>query len=172
MRDYLNLIDTNTAGPRCDVTPLFTDSQAFLALVADLAEPFERTEFEYVAGIDALGFILGTALAMHLRRGVVAIRKGGKLPVPVASHQFVDYTGETKTLELRTDILKAGDRVLLVDEWVETGAQVTAAAALLEQQGAEIIGIVTINIDDHPVTRHLRAQYKCHALWIDGEEHP
>jgi adenine phosphoribosyltransferase len=168
MQKYLRLIDTNTSGPRCDVTPLFTDSDAFLALITDLAQPFSEIDFEYVAGIDALGFILGTALGMHMRRGVVAIRKGGKLPVPVVARQFTDYTGQTKTLELRTDILKPGDRVLLVDEWIETGAQVKAAIELLEELQATVVGIATINIDDNPMTRQLQEQYHCYSLWHDG----
>jgi adenine phosphoribosyltransferase len=168
MKDYLRLIDTNTSGPRCDVTPLFTDSTAFVQLLEDLSEPFVDLDFEYVAGIDALGFILGTALGMHLHRGVVAIRKGGKLPVPVVSREFTDYTGLKKTLELRTDILKPGDRVLLVDEWIETGAQVTAAIELLEELQATVIGIATINIDENPVTRQLQDEYTCFSLWKDG----
>jgi len=168
MKDYLRLIDTNTSGPRCDVTPLFTDSEAFLELVSDLALPFSEIDFEYVAGIDALGFILGTALAMHLHRGVIAIRKGGKLPVPVIERQFTDYTGQLKKLELRTDILKPGDRVLLVDEWIETGAQVKAAIELLEELQATVVGIATINIDDNPLTQQLQKQYFCYSLWRDG----
>lgn len=168
MKDYLRLIDTNTSGPRCDVTPLFTDSTAFFQLVEDLSQPFADLDFEYVAGIDALGFILGTALGMYLRRGVVAIRKGGKLPVPVVSREFIDYSGQIKTLELRTDILKPGERVLLVDEWIETGSQVKAAIELLEELQAIIIGIATINIDDSPVTRKLQGEYNCFSLWQDG----
>ena len=172
MKDYLNLIDTDTPGSRCDVTPLFANSQALAALVADLTQPFEGLDFKYIAGIDALGFLLGMAAAMHLNKGFVSIRKGGKLPVPVISRQFTDYTGLQKTLELRTDILAPGDRVLLVDEWIETGAQVTAAIKLLEELGADVIGIATINIDDNPVTRRLREAYACHAVWHDGTEFP
>jgi len=168
MKDYLRLIDTNTPGPRCDVTPLFTDSAAFLSLVEDLAKPFSNLDFEYVAGIDALGFILGTALGMYMHRGVVAIRKGGKLPVPVVSRQFTDYSGQVKTLELRTDILKPGDRVLLVDEWIETGSQVKAAIELLDALQAIVIGIATINVDDNPVTRQLQDEYNCFSIWRDG----
>ena len=170
MKEYLRLIDTETSGPRCDVTPLFADGNALQALVSDLAGPFENIEFEYVAGIDALGFILGMALALHLDKGFVAIRKGGKLPVPVISRQFIDYTGEQKTLELRTDILKPGDRILLVDEWIETGAQVSAAIELIEELSANISGIATINIDENPSTRKIRDNYNCHAVWLDGKE--
>lgn len=164
MVDYLRLIDTNTSGQRCDVTPLFADIDAFMALVADLAAPFRAEPFEYVAGIDALGFILGTAVALELRRGFVPIRKGGKLPVATERAEFVDYSGQTKALELRAGLLPAGARVLLVDEWIETGAQARAAANLIERQGSQVIGIATINMDDQPSTRALRAVYRCHAL--------
>lgn len=149
MKDYLKLIDTETLGPRCDVTPLFAHPTAFAALIADLTRPFEGIEFDFVAGIDALGFVLGAAMAITLEKGFITIRKGGKLPVPVVSRKFKDYTGLQKTLEIRTDILEQGDRVLLVDEWIETGAQVNAAIELLENQGAEIIGIATVNMDEN-----------------------
>ena len=165
MKDYLRLIDTDTPGSRCDVTPLFVNAQALTALVADLSQPFEELDFKYVAGIDALGFVLGMAVAIHLNKGFITIRKGGKLPVPVSSHQFVDYTGLQKTLEIRTDLIQTGDRVLLVDEWIETGAQATAAIKLLEGQGAKVVGIATINIDDNPPPRKLRENYNCHAIW-------
>ena len=56
MKDYLQLIDTNTHGPRCDVTPLFANPTAFAQLIDDLCEPFTSTAIDYVAGIDALGF--------------------------------------------------------------------------------------------------------------------
>ncbi len=75
-------IDTHTQGPRCDVTALFADYEAFAALVEDLVIPFAHVELDYVAGIDALGFILGAAIALQLPRGFLPIRKGGKLPVP------------------------------------------------------------------------------------------
>ncbi len=65
MKDYLKLIDTDTPGRRCDVTPLFADPIAFAELVSDLTEPFASTAIDYVAGIDALGFILGTATALR-----------------------------------------------------------------------------------------------------------
>ena len=168
MKSYLNLIDTDTPGQRCDVTPLFANSEALMALTTDLTQPCEELDFKYVAGIDALGFILGMAAAMHLNKGFISIRKGGKLPVPVISRQFTDYTGLQKTLELRTDIIQQGDRVLLVDEWIETGAQVNTAIKLLESQGANVIGIATINIDDNPVTRRLREAYTCHSVWAEG----
>ncbi len=167
MKAYLQLIDTHTAGPRCDVTPLFADPVAFAELVSDLTEPFASTPIDYVAGIDALGFILGTAMALRLNKGFIPIRKGGKLPVAVMTAEFVDYTGEKKALEIRKGILKPGDRVLVVDEWIETGAQVQAAVDLVEGEGGIIAGIASINIDDNPLAARLCEKYTCRAIWLD-----
>jgi adenine phosphoribosyltransferase len=167
MKEYLRLIDTNTTGPRCDVTPLFADPIAFAHLVNDLSEPFLTTPLDYIVGIDALGFILATAIALRLNKGLIPIRKMGKLPVEVIVAEFVDYTGEKKGLELRKGVLKPGDKVLVVDEWIETGAQVQAAISLIEQAGGKVAGIATINIDKCPITTHLCKKYKCQALWFN-----
>jgi len=167
MKEYLRLIDTNTSGPRCDVTPLFADPLAWAELVTDLSEPFAALAINYVAGIDALGFILGTALALRLNKGFIPIRKGGKLPVAVKSIEFVDYTQTPKVLALRQGALKPGDRVLVVDEWIETGAQMQAAIDLIEQAGGIVVGVATINIDHNPKTARLREKYHCHAIWLD-----
>ncbi len=167
MKEYLRLIDTQTPGPRCDVTPLFADPLAFAQLVDDLAGPFTAVPLDYVAGIDALGFILGAALAVRLNKGFIPIRKGGKLPVAVRRAEFVDYSGQAKSLELRHDALRPGDRVLLVDEWIETGAQAQTAVSLIEQAGGVVAGIAAINIDDNPGAARLCQNYRCHAVWYD-----
>ena len=165
MKPYLAKIDTNTTGNRNDVTPLFADAQALAQLADDLACPFRRDGIDSVAAIDALGFILGTAVAASLGVGIVPVRKGGKLPVAVDRVDFVDYSGQSKALEVRTDALTAGMTVLIVDEWVETGAQVTAAIALVEKQGARVAGIATICMDLNDTTSKLRSTYKVHTVW-------
>jgi adenine phosphoribosyltransferase len=164
MKKYLELIDTHTPGNRNDATPLFADTAAFADLIDDLAEPFLGESFEYVAGIDALGFILGAGLALKLGKGFLPLRKGGKLPVAVIAREFSDYSDQVKTLELRQGMIKAGDRVLLADEWIETGAQVEAAIGLIESQGGKVIGVATINIDVNPRTARLMQQYRVHAI--------
>jgi len=167
MKAYLRLIDTQTSGPRCDVTPLFADPAAFAQLIADLTAPFAATPLDYVAGIDALGFVLGGAMALRLGTGFIPIRKRDKLPVTTRATEFVDYSGQTKGLEIRRGLLQPGERVLLVDEWIETGAQAQAAIHLIEQEGGVIVGIATINMDDNPLPARLRQQYTCHALRLD-----
>ncbi len=162
---YLQLIDTNTNGQRYDVTPLFADYDAFSALVDDIAAAFAPNEFEYVAGIDALGFILGVAVAIRAEKGFIPIRKGGKLPVETRSISFVDYSGVQKSLEIRVDAALLGARVLLVDEWIETGTQVHAAVELVQSQEGIIAGIATIKMDDNESTQILKKKYKCYQVW-------
>ena len=72
----------------------------FSQLVDDLSSPFTSTPIDYVAGIDALGFILGTAIAIRLHKGFIPLRKEGKLPVETVKKEFTDYSGNRKALEL------------------------------------------------------------------------
>jgi len=167
MKEYLGLIDVNTPGRRNDVTPLFADPVAFSELVTDLAAPFEPDSIDLVAGIDALGFILATAIAMQLGKGLIPIRKGGKLPVQSDRVEFIDYTGQSKSLELRSGSLQPGSRILLVDEWIETGAQAKAAIELIEHQGGILVGIAAINIDINDNTITLLEKYRCHNVWVE-----
>ncbi|NPV57600.1 MAG: adenine phosphoribosyltransferase [Anaerolineae bacterium] len=155
MRDYLDLITRETPGNRCDVTPLFEDAAGFSAAVNDLAAELAGKSFDLVAGIDALGFILGAALAQRLGLGFLPIRKAGKLPAPAARAEFTDYSGAPKALEVRAGALQTGQRVLLVDEWIETGAQVAAVAA--------------IHLDVNESTRRLMDQYRVTCLEMENQ---
>lgn len=161
---YLSRIDTDTIGNRYDVTPLFADHEAFTALVEDLVRPFRDKSIDFVAGIDALGFILGTAISLRLGVGFIPIRKGGKLPVEVDRIEFTDYSGQQKALEVRRDALQPGQRILIVDEWIETGAQVKASIELIERQGAIVVGIATINIDQSPDTAAILEKCIVHSV--------
>lgn len=163
-RDYLSLIDTHTSGPRYDVTPLFADAAAFAAALDDLLALIGDTPYDLVAGIDALGFILGAGLAMRAGKGFVPIRKGGKLPVATDTIEFVDYSGASKSLEVRRDALSPGARVLVVDEWIETAAQVAAAIQLIEGQGGAIAGVATIHMDENERTRRATERYPVFQL--------
>ena len=80
---------------------------------------------------------------------------------------FVDYTGKEKSLEIRSDALGLSDRVLIVDEWIETAAQVKAAISLIERQGAEVAAVLSICVDDSQTVRELRERYPILALTQD-----
>ena len=169
MKKYLDLIDTTTTGGRYDVTPLFGNYHAFSALLDDLLELCREIEYDTVVGIDALGFILGSAIAVRAGKPFVPIRKGGKLPVEVHKASFIDYTEKEKSLEIRPDALTSQNRVLLVDEWIETAAQVKAAIGLIEGLDAEVAAVLSIAIDDSPTIRELCEKYPILAISQDYE---
>lgn len=162
MPHYSTLINRSTGG-RCDVSPIFADPKAFASLVSDLLLPFSGSGVTAVAAIDALGFVLGSALALRLEVPLLLVRKGGKLPTVVDQETFVDYSGLEKTLEITKGAMGANERVLIADEWIETGTQAQAAASLVERQGGKVVGICAINIDDTPGTRRLAARYHCRS---------
>jgi adenine phosphoribosyltransferase len=114
----------------------------FPRLVAALAEPYDSAGISHVAGIEARGFLLGAAVAARLGTGFVAIRKdGGLLPGPKHVRTAPpDYRGNSARLRIQRDALHPGDRVLLVDDWFETGSQALTAKALIEDAGARYAG--------------------------------
>jgi adenine phosphoribosyltransferase len=132
-------------GGHADVWRFFSDGPLFGRVVVALAEPFRGT-VDRVAGIESRGFILGGAVARELDVGFVAIRKGGSLfPGPKAERRTAtDYRGRETVLRLQRASLEPGDRVLLVDDWFETGAQALAATALVADCGAELVGAAVI----------------------------
>lgn len=164
--DYLPLIDrSRTLYKRSDVTPIFAQPLAFARLVDDLVRPYAQEKVDQVAGLDAMGFIVGTALALKLNAGFVPIRKGGKLPVLHDRETTTDYSGTTKILELRRGAFGVGSRVLLADEWIETGSQARAAIALIERAGGIVVGIVAIGFRKNEKTAELWTRYRCHGVW-------
>ena len=122
-----------------DVTPLLADAAGFACCIDALAEPWQGSGVQAVCGIEARGFIFGAALALKLHAGFVPLRKPGKLPPPVTA---VDYQLEygTDRLEIQRDAIRPRERVLLVDDVLATGGTLSAARALIEQLGAELLG--------------------------------
>ena len=119
-----------------DLTPVLADGEGLAAVTDALAEIAEGADL--VAGIDARGFLLGAAVATKLRTGVLAIRKGGKLPPPVHREEYTLEYGSA-VLEIPADgIDLAGRRVVLLDDVLATGGTLTAAHRLLVQSGAVV----------------------------------
>ncbi|AQT82866.1 adenine phosphoribosyltransferase [Mycolicibacterium litorale] len=119
-----------------DLTPVLADRHGLAAVTRALAEIADGADL--VAGIDARGFLLGGAVANRLGIGVLAIRKGGKLPPPVFSQTYTLEYG-TATLEIPGDgIDLAGRRVVIIDDVLATGGTVAAAAQLLAAAGAQV----------------------------------
>jgi adenine phosphoribosyltransferase len=122
-----------------DITPLLADAGEFARCIGLLAEPWRDTRVQSVCAIESRGFIFGAAMATALGAGFVPLRKPGKLPPPVVG---VDYALEygSDRLEIRDGALRAGERVLLVDDVLATGGTLLAARALLDKLGADILG--------------------------------
>jgi adenine phosphoribosyltransferase len=125
-----------------DLTPVLADARG-LATVTD-ALAAVAGDADLVAGIDARGFLLGAAVATRLGTGVLAMRKGGKLPPPVHSETYQLEYGSA-TLEIPADGMElAGRRVLLIDDVLATGGTLAAAVALLRTSGATVSGAAVV----------------------------
>ncbi|XP_014828714.1 PREDICTED: adenine phosphoribosyltransferase-like [Poecilia mexicana] len=160
---YLSLMAPNTKGPEfawLDPSRLYCNSQALADCVKDLLGPFHSDPVDLVAGIDAMGFILGASVAMTLGKGFLAIRKAGHLCVATQNQNYTDYTGREKTMEVRLDVLKPGLRVLLVDQWIETGGTMRAAIQLVENLGATVTGVAAVAIENTEGGKWIKENYK------------
>ncbi|KMO42216.1 adenine phosphoribosyltransferase [Methylobacterium variabile] len=121
-----------------DITTLLGDARAFRRAVDELVHPFAGGRIDQVAGIEARGFILGGAIAHQLSSGFVPIRKKGKLPHTTVSIAYALEYG-TDEMEIHSDAVRPGDRVILVDDLIATGGTAIAAVNLLRQIGAEVV---------------------------------
>ena len=122
-----------------DITPVLADGDAFAEAIAAMAEPWRGVALDAVVGVEARGFILGAALARELDVGFVPVRKPGKLPGETLSQDYGLEYGRDR-LEIHADALPAGARVIVVDDVLATGGTLNAALALVERQGARIVG--------------------------------
>ncbi len=123
-----------------DITPLLGDAAAFSAAIAALTAQYSHKNIQYVAAVEARGFIFGSAVAEKLNAGFVPIRKKGKLPYNTVELSY-DLEYGVDTLEAHEDAVKPGDRVLMVDDLLATGGTMGAACKLVEKLGAEVVGI-------------------------------
>jgi adenine phosphoribosyltransferase len=123
-----------------DITPLFNDAAAFARAIDAMAEPILTLQPTHVMGLESRGFIFGSALAQKLGLGFVPARRPGKLPRPTYSETFTSTCGED-ALEIHQDAFKAGDRVLIVDDVLATGATAAAARAIVERTGAHPVAL-------------------------------
>lgn len=122
-----------------DVTTLFADPRGFRMAIDQLLHPFAGMQIDKVVGLEARGFILGGAIAHQLTVGFVPIRKKGKLPGATICEEYKLEYGEA-IMEVHDDALKAGEKVLLVDDLLATGGTAEAGIKLIERLGAEIVG--------------------------------
>jgi adenine phosphoribosyltransferase len=123
-----------------DITPLLADRKAFSRAVKQLCKTFAKSKIDYVAAVEARGFIFGAAVAQKLGAGFIPIRKKGKLPSKTERITY-DLEYGKDTLEVHRDAIKKGARVLMVDDLLATGGTMAAACRLIERIGGKVVGI-------------------------------
>lgn len=123
-----------------DITTLLSNQRAFTAALDALCSDFSDAGVEYVAAVEARGFIFGAAVAAKLGAGFIPIRKKGKLPWKTESISY-DLEYGADTLEVHRDALSGRARVLMIDDLLATGGTMSAACRLIEKIGGDVIGI-------------------------------
>ena len=142
-----------------DITPLLQNPRVFRVLIDQFVHRYMAPELrpDVVAGIDARGFILGSVIAYELNVGFVPIRKKGKLPYATVEERYELEYGSA-TVEIHTDAVRPGHRVLLIDDLIATGGTMRAGKRLLEKLGAEVIeGAAIVDLPELGGSSALRA---------------
>jgi adenine phosphoribosyltransferase len=123
-----------------DITPLLQDAAALRFSIDTLASRYQGAGIDAVVGIESRGFIFGTPLAYLMNTGFVPVRKKGKLPYQTVEQEYALEYG-TATLEIHTDAVHAGQRVLVVDDLLATGGTTEGTVKLVEGLGAEVVSL-------------------------------
>ena len=126
-----------------DITTLLQDPVGFRLTIEQMLKPYSGMRIDKVAGIEARGFILAGAIANELEAGFVAIRKKGKLPHETVGQDYQLEYG-TDRIEVHTDAILEGEKILLVDDLLATGGTALATIKLVEQVGGVIVGCAFI----------------------------
>jgi adenine phosphoribosyltransferase len=139
-----------------DITPLLSNPRVFRVLVDQFVHRYFDVHPSAVAGLDARGFIIGSALAYQLNVGFIPIRKKGKLPFTTVEETYELEYGSA-TVEMHTDAVKPGDRVVLIDDLIATGGTMMAGMRLLERMGASVIeGAAIVDLPELQGSKRLR----------------
>ena len=121
-----------------DITTLLADAKSYQRLIDLLAHRYVGQKIDKVVGVEARGFIIGAALAYKLGAGIVLVRKPGKLPAETFKKTY-DLEYGTDTLEIHTDAIKKGERILIADDLLATGGTMAAVVDMVNSMGGEIV---------------------------------
>ncbi len=139
-----------------DITPLLANPRVFRVLIDQFVHRYFDARPDAIAGLDARGFIIGAVVAYELNRGFVPIRKKGKLPFTTVEETYELEYGSA-TVEMHTDAVRPGDRVVLIDDLIATGGTMMAGRRLLERLGATVIeGAAIVDLPELGGTQRLR----------------
>ena len=126
-----------------DITPLLQDPRTFRILIDIFVHRYMDKNIDYIAGLDARGFIIGSAIAYQLNVGFIPVRKKGKLPFKTVSETYQLEYGNA-AVEMHTDAVKKGDRVVLIDDLIATGGTMLAGCNLLKKLEATLVETAAI----------------------------
>jgi len=139
-----------------DITPLLANPRVFRVLIDQFVHRYFDLKPSAIAGLDARGFIIGSVVAYELNVGFVPIRKKGKLPFTTVEETYELEYGSA-TVELHTDAVKPGDRVVLIDDLIATGGTMMAGKKLLERLGAQVLeGAAIVDLPELGGSKRLR----------------
>ena len=124
-----------------DVTSVLQDADGLRLAVDELQKRLEGLDFDVIAGAESRGFIFGMPLAYNLGKPFVLVRKAGKLPCETISQEYALEYG-TATVEMHTDAVKPGQRVVLIDDLLATGGTMGAAIRLVERLGGNVVKVL------------------------------
>ena len=175
LRDHIRTVpDWPAPGVKFrDITPLLQNAKVFRVLIDAFVHRYMDPAMrpDVVAGLDARGFILGAVVAYELNVGFVPIRKKGKLPFTTVEETYELEYGSA-TVELHTDAVKPGDRVLLIDDLIATGGTMMAGKKLLEKLGALVIeGAAIVDLPELGGSEKIRADGLALFTLIDFDGH-
>ena len=126
-----------------DITPLLLNAEAFSYVIETLSDRYRNEAIDKIVGIESRGFIFGAAMANHMKKGFIPMRKPGKLPAETISQSF-DLEYGKDTLEIHRDALKPSESVLIVDDVLATGGTLEAAIQLVEKAGGRAAEVLTV----------------------------
>ncbi len=139
-----------------DITPLLSNPRVFRVLIDQFVHRYFDHRPDLIAGLDARGFIIGAVVAYELNVGFVPIRKKGKLPFTTVEETYELEYGSA-TVEMHTDAVRAGDRVVLIDDLIATGGTMMAGMRLLERLGAHVLeGAAIVDLPELQGSQKLR----------------
>jgi len=154
-----------------DITPLLSTPRVFRVLIDEFVHRYFDVQPDAIAGLDARGFIIGSVVAYELNIGFVPIRKKGKLPFTTVQESYELEYGSA-TVEMHTDAVKPGDRVVLIDDLIATGGTMMAGRRLLERLGATVIeGAAIVDLPELGGSARLRESGLELFTLVDFEGH-
>ncbi len=123
-----------------DITTILEDHQVFAYTIDAIVERFANSPCDKIVGIDARGFLFASTVAYKMKKGLVIVRKKGKLPPTTIQKKYTLEYG-TNVIEMKDDAIKQGEKVIIVDDLCASGGTILATCDLIEQMGGQIVGV-------------------------------